>query len=225
MTTAQTTTAPTTQTLEATLNKTDMGHFILEHKKSFVAAVLVAFIGAAGYMFWKQSKQKAAEAQSAEVFNFASARVKDLKEGKITPEDFLTQFKSLSSALKSSPSLVPWMLNASHYLTTKDQSKISYDIISELYSYHQKGMMFLYLSHHLAALAEDQEKWAESYTVLDKVAKSGEKVLLTKTYLDLGRMALKKNDKADAKKYFEALIKDHPNDDMTKLAKLYLQQI
>ena len=47
--------ATQTQTLEQTLNKTDLGHVIYENRKIFFAILVAILVGATGFLLWKQS--------------------------------------------------------------------------------------------------------------------------------------------------------------------------
>jgi len=50
-------------------------------------------------------------------------------------------------------------------------------------------------------------------------------VMLTKAYMDLGRLYLAKNDNAKAKTNFDYIIANYPNDELAKMARMYLQQV
>jgi predicted negative regulator of RcsB-dependent stress response len=223
--TTQTATPNDTQTLEQSLNKTDMGHFIFEHRKSFIAALLIVFIGAVGFMIYKQTKQSAQLKMASELFSFEQNVVKNFNEGKITSDELMKQFNQLSKELKANSYLVPITLASAKKLNEKGQSAQALELVKEMTTYHKSGIGMIYLSHQLATLAEDQGQLDQALSTLNNLAKSGEKVLLSKTFLDLGRLEMKKGNKDQALKYFSSLIKDFPNDELAKVAKIYMTEI
>jgi predicted negative regulator of RcsB-dependent stress response len=207
-----------------TLNKTDMGHFIFEHRKSLVAALIVVFVGAVIFMFYRQNQQQTKLKLALELHQFESTVVKDMKENKLSPEDFLKQFQALRSELKTQAYLIPMTMELTKYLADKGQSDKALILAQEIYPHLKDSVAQIYLGHQLAALAEDNSQFDLALSTLEKLTQSKEKVLLTKTYLDLGRLAKKLNQKDKADKYFNLLVKDYPNDEYTKLARLYLAQ-
>ncbi len=66
-------------TLEESLNKTDFGHWLYEHRKSFIAAVVLVFIGASGWLLYKQYAKKQAQEYSAQVYLFEQGALKELR--------------------------------------------------------------------------------------------------------------------------------------------------
>ena len=221
-----TTETVTEQTLEQTLNKTDLGHYIYEYRKVFFGFLLVLFVGAIGFILWKQGQASKADSLSAQVFTFSSNELKSLKEGKIEPEAFVAKLKSLNADVKASADMVPVTLEATKFLVEKEKSALALEVTQDVIQFHQsKNIGYLFLAHQLAALAEDQQKFDQAIEVLENLTKAPYKVLEAKTQLDLGRLYLAKGDKEKAKKIFNELNTKFPSDEAAKIAKLYLQDL
>ncbi len=213
-------------TLQQTLDKTDFGHWMFEHRKSFIAAVVVAFVGASGVLLFKQYQHKKAQERSAEVAQFDMAVAAELRAGKVTPVEFDSKYKALSSDVKASPSMLPVALQTAAYLDGKGESAMAEGVLKDVVTaIGAKSPLYVLVAHSYAALAEKNGKADEAIKTLEAYIAEGHKIMITKAYLDLGRLYLAKNDTAKAKTNFDYIIANHPNDELAKMARMYLQQI
>ncbi len=213
-------------TLQETLDKTDFGHWMYEHRKSFIAAVVVAFVGASGVLLFKQYQHKKAQERSAEVHQFETTVAAELRAGKLTPADFDAKYQALSTELKASPSMLPTALQTAVYLDGKGESVMAEGVLKDVVmATGAKSPLYVLVAHSYAALAEKNGKTDDAIKTLEAYISEGHKVMLTKAYLDLGRLYLAKNDKAKAKTNFDYIIANYPNDELAKMARMYLQQV
>lgn len=213
-------------TLQQTLDKTDFGHWMYEHRKSFIAAVIVAFVGASGLLLFKQMQHKKAQEASAGVHQFEMAVAAELRAGKVTPAEFDAKYKALPAELKASPSMLPVALQTATYLDGKGESVMAEGVLKDVVTaIGAKSPLYVLVAHSYAALAEKNGKADEAIKTLEAYIAEGHKVMLTKAYLDLGRLYLAKNDSAKAKANFDYIIANQPNDELAKMARMYLQQI
>lgn len=215
-------------TLEQSLNKTDMGHWLYQHRKSFLSAVVVVLVGTIGYVAWKQQHQSHLSALSEKVHQFETSAVADLKAKKINPEEFVTKFGALENEVQTTPAMVPVAIDAANALKEIGDSVKAESILAPMMK--EKGLSpkdpaYMFVVQNYAALAETNGKPDEAIRVLEAYVTSGNKVFLTKTYLDLGRLYLVQNNKEKAKTNLEYIVSNYPNDELAKLARLYLQQI
>lgn len=215
-------------TLEQSLNKTDMGHWLYQHRKSFIAAVVVVLVGTIGYVAWKQQHESHLGALSEKVHQFEVSAVADLKAKKINPEEFVTKFGALATEVQTTPAMVPVAIDAANALREIGDSVKAEAVLAPMMK--DKGLSpsnpaYMYVVQNYAALAEINGKPEEAIRVLEAYVASGNKVFLSKTYLDLGRLYLAQNNKEKAKTNLEYVVTQYPNDELAKLARLYLQQI
>ena len=215
-------------TLEQSLNKTDMGHWLYEHRKSFLAAVAVVLVGTIGYVGWKQQQKNEMNRLSEQVAKFETTTLADLKAKKIPAADFATKFKALDNKLQTTPSMVPVAVDSAATLRAMDESKLAQDILKPMVSDNglkASSAAYMFVALNYAALAETNGETDEAIRVLETYVSSGHKVFLTKAHLDLGRLYLLKKDNDRAKKNLDFIVNDHPNDELAKLARLYLQRL
>lgn len=213
-------------TLEDSLNKTDMGHWLYEHRKSFMAAVAVVLVGTFGYVIWKQQKAAEINKLSEKVHQFEVTAVADLKAKKLTPADFMAKFSALDKNLQTTPAMVPVAVDAATALRTIGDAVRAQEVLKPLAEgVKPSSPAFLFVAFNYAALAETNGQTDEAIRVLESYVASGHKVFLTKAYLDLGRLYIMKKDEAKAKKNLDYIISNHPNDELAKLARLYLQRL
>lgn len=215
--------ATQTQTLEQTLNKTDLGHTIYENRKVFFAALVAVLVGCLGYVFWKQQSHKSAQDTSLKVFEFQNGAWADAKAGKTAPADLVKTFEGLDDATKKAPVMIPVALEIGKFLYDKGQLAEAESILSKVESKHPVSAFFVGMQR--AAILEKLGKTDEAISVLEPLAQNKEALMPAKISLDLGRLYLMKGEKGKAQTQFDYIINTFPNDDQAKLAKLYLAQI
>lgn len=215
--------ATQTQTLEQTLNKTDLGHTLYENRKVFIAALVAVLVACFGYIVWKQQTQKSAQSDSLKVFEFQNGTWADVKSGKTPSTDLLKAFDSLDESAKKAPVMVPVALEIGKFLYEKGQFADADAILSKVDSKHPVTSFFVGMQR--AAILEKLGKTDEAIAVLEPMAQNKEALMPAKISLDLGRLYLVKGEKGKAQTQFDYIINTFPNDDQAKLAKLYLSQI
>lgn len=230
--------APTVQ-VESALKRTELGISILHHK-NFYLSVLVGCLLLAGafggYRSWSQKKQNAA---AKAVYDFEQAylvsapmadegageedadRPKEPEEKVLTPEG-LDKFASLIGDYRSQPVVIPLTLKMAHKVSTDEMVKKFLPHLESVYSAHAKvPVMGLYLGLSVAAFQEDAGKTDEAVKTLESLASSPDKTMAEdKIYLDLGRLYRLKGDETKAQAQWDHLLKNFPNSEWARLAKL-----
>jgi predicted negative regulator of RcsB-dependent stress response len=215
-----------TGTLEESLNSTDFGHWLYEYRKAFIAAIGVVFVAASGWLLWKQAKASQLREMASQVHRFETANLEELRSGKIAPAEFVTRFSALDADVRSSTPMVPVALQASQIMNEKGSPAEALAVLKPLAdNVAPKDTAFIFLAHNYATLAENNGQSDEAIKVLEAYVASGHKVFLVKAYLDLGRLYLAKNDATSAKKNLDYIVANHPNDELAKMARLYLQRV
>lgn len=215
--------ATQTQTLEQTLNKTDLGHVIYENRKIFFAVIFAILVGAAGYVLWKQNRQTEALKNSVEVFNFQSKTWEEAKAGKILVTDLVKKFEGLDKDVQTSPLMIPVGLEMGKFLFEKNNLEEANSILSKLNSEHSVSAFFVSLQR--SVVLEKMGKLEEAITILEKLAQQKEGLMPARVNLELGRLNLLKGEKGKAQTHLDFVINNYPNDEHAKIAKLYLSQM
>ena len=217
--------ATQTQTLEETLNKTDLGHVIYENRKLFFLILLGALVVAMGIIFWKQSQKSEAMETSLKVFEFQSGPWKNAKEDKLTPVDLVKSFELLPEEVRQSPTMVPVALEMGKFLYDKGNFNEASQVLKGASSPKHQMISNFFLSLQSAVVLEKLGKIDEAISVLTPLAQVKEGLMPAKIYLELGRLYLLKGDKSQAQTQFDYILSTYPNDDFAKMAKLYRAQI
>lgn len=215
--------ATQTQTLEQTLNKTDLGHVLFENRKIFFGVLLAILLGATGFVFWKQSQKNAALDNSVKVFEFQSGVWSDVKAGKTGVPELVKAFSALSEKVRQAPVMVPVVLEMSKFLFEKGNFAEAEVILTKINSTNSVSSFFLGLQK--AVVFEKAGKLDEAIAALEPLAKGNESLMPAKVSLELGRLYLLKGEKGKAQTQFEYILNTFPNDEQAKLAKLYIAQL
>jgi predicted negative regulator of RcsB-dependent stress response len=217
--------ATQTQTLEQTLNKTDLGHMIYENKNLFFGLLIAVLIGATGYTLWKQSHKSADLERSVKVFEFQSGIWAEVKSGKKNVSELLKAFEALDEKARNTPIMVALVLEISKFLAEKGNYAEADIILSKAGSEISHPVTAFFLSMQRAVVLEKLGKIDEAIFQLEALAKSKDALMPAKTSLELGRLYLLKGEKGKAQTQFDSIISTFPNDEQAKLAKLYLQEL
>jgi tetratricopeptide (TPR) repeat protein len=212
--------ATQTQTLEQTFNKTDLGHLIYEYRKLMFALIGAVLVGVMAYALWKQSQKSQAEAVSAKVFEFQSKTWASVKEGKLAATELPKIFEALDQEVKNAPVMIPLALEMGKYLFDKGQFVEADMILSKLNSNQPIAQYFI--ATQRAVILEKLNKIPEAILALEQAAKNKDALMAAKLNLELGRLNFLNGEKGKAQTHFEYVLSTFPNDDLAKLAKLYM---
>jgi predicted negative regulator of RcsB-dependent stress response len=217
--------ATQTQTLEQTLNKTDLGHVIYENRKLFFGVLIAILIGATGYVLWKQSQKESALENSVKVFQFQSGIWTDVKGGKNGVPELIKAFEGLDSEIQTSPVMVPVVLEIGKYLYEKGNFAEAETVLSKVSGKLNHPVSTFFVSIQRAIFLEKLGKIDEAIAVLEPLAQGKDAVMPAKISLELGRLYMMKGDKGKSQTQFDYIVNTYPNGEEAKLAKLYLQQL
>ncbi len=214
-----------TQTLEQTLNKTDLGHMIYENRKLFFGIVFSILFLVTGYLLWKQSQKTSALNNSLKVFDFQSTIWTEVRDGKKTVAELVKGFEDLPASVQSSPVMIPVVLEIGKFLFDKGNFEEANQILSKVSLKDNNPVSFFFLSSQRAVVLEKLGKIDDAIEVLLPLAQMKDGIMPAKVALDLGRLYLLKSEKGKAQTQFDFVLTTYPNDDLAKIAKLYLQQM
>lgn len=217
--------ATQTQTLEQTLNKTDLGHVIYEYRNIFFGVIIAILIGVTGFVLWRQTKTSAAMSNSLQVHEFESKTWAEAKSGKISPQELVKTFESLDEKVQNAPSMVPVALDMGKFLYDKAAYAEAEAVLKKITPAVSHEVTSFFLNMQLAVVLEKNGKVDEAISVLEKQAQVKDGLMTARVSLELGRLYLAKGEKGKAQSQFDYILTTYPNDNEAKLAKLYLVQL
>lgn len=213
------------QTIEQTLNKTDLGHTIYEHRKSLLAILVAVLLVSTGYVFWQQFQSSTALNNSEKVFEFQSGTWADVKAGKADAAQLVKSFEALDAKIQTAPVMLPVVLEMSKFLYDKGNYAEAEAILSKVSGSYDHPVSAFFASMQRAVVLEKLGKVDEAIAVLEPLAQGKEALMPAKISVQLGRLYLEKGDKGKAQTQFDYVINNFPNDEQAKVAKLYLSQL
>lgn len=214
------------QTLDQTLEKTDLGHVINENKKAILILAVVTVIAIIGYAFFSHQKSTQYNDSLSQVYSFEQEVINKYNEKKLTDDEFIAKIKAMPSHLTGQPALVPSLFVSLDTLIANGKRT---EVISLLEAWEKhfntSSYMYYFLGLKLAPLYEDTNQYDKAIVVIQNLIASKIDMVKARMYLDLGRIYLKKDDKVHAKENFNFILKNHSESEASKLAKLYLQKL
>ena len=216
-----------TQTLEQTLNKTDLGHVIYEKRKIFFTLLFIVLTGATAYLLWKQNQKTHALENSKEVFQFQTDVWSKVKEDKKTVEELLTGFSSLHENVKTSPAMVPLLLEMGKFIYEKGLYSEADKLLSQVEGKIKHPVSASFLTMQRVVILEKLNKIDEAISLLEPLVQKAQSMnpglMPAKISLDLARLYITKGEKGKAQTQLDYILTTFPNDEYAKFAKLYLQ--
>lgn len=232
-----------TPSLEQTLERTDIGHYINHHRKSILIGAVVVVLGIAAYSVVNYSSSKSNEQKMAQLFEAEAAVDKIIEPSapapgadgkvpeakKLTAADATEMLKiidGLPVEIAKQPGAVPLVLKVVTEVEKIDPAINVTETLERFVKYFStKEPLYFFLASKLAVLHEDAGNLPRAIELLEGVVAGNHKYLEGKTYLDLGRLYIAKGDKDKARKNFEHISKTFPNSDYAKLSELYLMEL
>jgi predicted negative regulator of RcsB-dependent stress response len=142
------------QTLEQTLNKTDLGHILFENRKLFFGLVFGLLILVTGYLFWKQSQKSTSLEHSLKVFEFQSTVWSDVKGGKKEVAELVKAFDALSEDVQAAPAMVPVILEIGKFLTDKGNFSEAETILLKVSGHSKNPVSSFFINNQRAVVLE-----------------------------------------------------------------------
>lgn len=214
-----------TPTLEQALNKTDLGHVIYENRKMFFLVLLAILAGTLSFLFWKQLQKSSSLEHSVKVFEFQEGPWKETKEGTKTAAELQTAFNALDEKVKLFPTMIPLVLSMGKFLYEKGHYAEAESMLSQVSNKNLHPTAAFFIGTQRAIVLEKLGKVDEAVSVLEPLAQTKDGFMTVKVSLELGRLYLKQGHKGKAQTQFEYILNTFPNDELAKMAKLYLQEL
>lgn len=213
------------QTLEQSLNKTDLGHTIYEYRKLLMAVVVAVVVGTVGFVIWKQSVQSAHNEAAIEIFDFQTKVWNEAKAQKIPVDELMSLYRALPAQAKSAPLMLPLALEMSKFLFEQGKLTEADEVLNSFDAAKGSPITGTFVAFQRSVVLESLGKNEEAVAILETVAQNKDSILKPKLYLEIGRLSLAKGNKEKAKTSFEYVVNNYPNDEYAKLAKLYLSEV
>lgn len=217
-------TQPSSQTLEQTLNRTDLGHFLYENKKIFFGALIAVVVVILAFLGWQQMREASALERSVKVFEFQSKTWEEAKAGKITPQELTQKYSALPADVQNSPAMIPVALQIGKFLFEKGDYTGAESILTKIDT-AKNPLASFFVGMQKYVVLEKLGKTDEAITTLEGVLKQEGGFMNALVAVELGRLYLAKGEKGKAQSQFDYVVNTFPNDEHAKLAKLYLAQM
>lgn len=212
------------QTLEETLNKTDLGHVINENKKSIIIGGIILVLLIIGYSIFDQMQTSNKFEKMDRIFTVEQTVFKPFIEGKTSAIDFKKKLGDINNELVAEPNLVPALIESINLLDQKGEVDEATITIANnwLQKLSTTSSIYLFLGLRMAALYEDAGSLDESIKTLEGMVAHKNTMFKDRIHFDLVRLYTKKGDTAKANERYEFLQKNYEKSEFTRLSKMFL---
>ncbi|MBC77465.1 MAG: hypothetical protein CME64_15790 [Halobacteriovoraceae bacterium] len=214
------------QTLDETLNKTDLGHVINENKKPIMIAGVIIVLAVIAISIYKNQANKQENEMLDKAYAVQSKVIAPFIKGEAKAEETVKAILDIRPELIGNPNLVPYVLEATEKLMEEGKASEVAQILEKwLGEFSVGSQMYLFLGTKLAPVYENLGQQDKAISIYESLVGANYEVLEAKNYLELGRLQLAKGNTEKAKSFLDHVIKNHENTEYAKYARLYLQQI
>jgi predicted negative regulator of RcsB-dependent stress response len=203
----------------------DWSRWMEENKTSLVTAFVVLLVAVLGGGYLYNSRHQSKKEFNAQIFTYEQASFEAFRKD-FDANKLVLGFKALKAKTGSYIGIVPAAIKTSDLLNTHNKKAEALEVITLAKDSANNDYAEYFLNTRMAALYEDLGKNQQAVDVLTSISKSKVDAFPGKTYLDLGRIYLKLNEKEKAKASFQYVL-DKAKDDaeFVKMAKLYLSNL
>ncbi len=208
-----------------TLNKTELGQWMVHHKTLMIVIVcgLLVAIGLGSFLHsWRQSSL---EDKRAQIYQFQQKTLNAFVEGNLEVAALMKKAEELKDEVGCSSLILPLWLELGAQLREKKNLAEAETILQQSAKIKADDYSN-YMTHmDLAVVLEEEGKLKEAAQTLEHMNKFKEKLYEAKLYLDLGRVYSHLGDKEKARQNLQYLLDNFPNDELVKMARVYLQRL
>lgn len=195
---------------------------IQKYRGLFIGGIVILLAIPLTYGIYNNLKEKKITKYGNQIYSFSQKDLKDLKDGKIKPPEFINSFTNLLKETSYFDANLPVLLEAADVLIEKNELPAAKEILelgqNNYTNVYEKNLIGLRLSTVYEDLGENDKAIA----LLEEMASSKVKILEGKIYLDLGRLYKKVNNPAKAKEKFQYVLNNFDEEVYKKLAQLNL---
>jgi tetratricopeptide (TPR) repeat protein len=213
--------------LDEALGQTEIGALIKKFKIPFAILLVLTFVGVVGYGFYGHKTSQKNDELSNLIFQFTESKLVALKEKTLDPNAFMNELRSLSDKTGGYEGIVPVLFSASSELNNLGQHNQAVEVLSiakeklkTINPYMQQ-----ILSAHLVVGLENLGENQKAIDILEVTVKSPLDILKAKAYLDLGRLYFKVGNNEKAKSNLQYVVDNYSDNEMAKLADIYLAKL
>ena len=197
--------------------------FVLRHKNLIISLVALIVLTVPILGIWHYNEQKTADAYADAVYRFESGEFVPLKEGKNEASALLPRFGELYAEGKGRPRAVALGLEVADHFASSDKPDEALEVLGLIKGDGNRLQQYM-TNTRMAVLYEDGGRLDEAISHLEELVESSNLPFEEKVYLDLGRLYAAKGDSAQAETYFRYVVDNGEDDEILKLAKLYLDR-
>jgi tetratricopeptide (TPR) repeat protein len=213
------------QSLKISLHDRVAG-WILDHRREFISAIALLLVGIMIWGGWHYHDQLGAAKKLDQIYAFQEKNAEELASGALSPADFLTRYQQLRQEVGSFSGLYPFALAMADELMAKNANQEALTILEDAQKYYVRGDAYrrYFVGSRLAVAYENLGQNQKAIDVLQTLDAARTKLLADKVKLDLGRL-YRTIDPAKAKTYLKAVADSSALAELSRIAKLYLNQM
>lgn len=204
----------------------DAFNLIQKNKVAIGLGIVLIVLGVLGWGYYSTYKHNTNEALAKVVLTFQTGSLKDFSENKIDGKKATDDFLSMMEKVSGFQGALPIGIQLADTLLLNKNVDDAIRVLTAVKPLAKNDYARYFVLSREAVALEDAGKTEEAIKALEELASNSLKLFEGKTYLDLGRLYLKKGDKEKARKNFEYVVSTAKDEvEFVKIANLYLGQM
>ena len=213
--------------LEQVAKETELGAFVVRHKIGVIAFVILLVCSVVGYGIYSKMLNENSLVKSNQIFKFKNETFSKFSEDKMEVAEFMKEFNQLTDQIGNYKGMISLLLDVSDLLKDKDKLEDAATVLESTYKKYGVSNPYskYFIVSRLAAIYEDSNRFDDAIKLLEELNNISAKIMESKRYLDLGRLYIKAGNKNKALVNLKYLIDNFAQDELSKVAKIYLEDI
>ena len=193
-------------------------------KKLLILGALAAFV-VIGWGIYDSRLEASKVEMANELHEFSNTKITDFKSGKIQGDDLVSQFEGMLKESSAPEVGISAGLEIYQSLHEKKEHELSARVLGAIESSVKDNVSLQLILPRLAVTFEELGNYKKAADYLEKNLTLKNSALEDKTYFDLGRIYLKLGKKDKAKSSLDYVVEKSKDQELIKLAKLFLGRI
>jgi len=181
--------------------------------------------GVIGFGFYTSQKDKAEQAYAAAIYEFEKSSFTSLQEGKLETNQYLDKFNLIKKDVSYFKGLFPLLIKTADFLIEKGNYEAVDTLLKDFKPHIDNATMIFLVNIRHAVVMENAGDIKGAIDLLEGIIKNGQKLMEHKVYFDLGRLYVLTGDKEKAKTNLQFAIDNTVDENLKKMAQVYLSEI
>ncbi len=212
--------------IDETMNKTELGHWLLEHKNGILISIVILAAVIFGAILYMNIAQKNLQKDLARISKFKDTTLNSYIDEKSKKDELVIELEQVLKDVGDRRATAQLLVEVTQALHKNGQVEDAIKYLEKAWQLVKKNDYASYvIASNLAVLYEENKQYKKASELLEKIVQAKNKVYEPKLYLDLGRLYNLQGNDVKAQLNWKYVVDNFPNDELSNIAQIYLNEL